>query len=63
MERAIEVELTTQIGTLQIAPVAIAVLIAYLAVSGSGLLMGLTNRARKPAAASTKPATKSATRD
>ena len=31
--------LTTQIGTLQIAPVAIAVLTAYLAVSGSGVLM------------------------
>ena len=42
--------LTTQIGTLQIAPVAIAVLTAYLAVSGSGLLMTLANRARKPAA-------------
>jgi H+/Cl- antiporter ClcA len=42
--------LTTQIGTLQIAPVAIAVLTAYLAVSGSGLLMALANRARKPAA-------------
>ncbi len=42
--------LTTQIGTLQIAPVAIAVLTAYLAVSGSGLLMGLANRTRKPAA-------------
>ena len=33
--------LTTQIGTLQIAPVAIAVLTAYLAVSGSGLAHGL----------------------
>ncbi len=42
--------LTTQIGTLQIAPGAIAVLTAYLAVSGSGLLMALANRARKPAA-------------
>ncbi len=31
--------LTTQIGTLQIAPVAIAVLTAYLAVSGTGTLM------------------------
>jgi H+/Cl- antiporter ClcA len=42
--------LTTQIGTLQIAPVAIAVLTAYLAVSGTGTLMALANRARKPAA-------------
>ncbi len=42
--------LTTQIGTLQIAPVAIAVLSAYLAVSGTGTLMALSNRARKPAA-------------
>lgn len=41
--------LTTQIGTLQIAPVAIAVLTAYLAVSGTGTLMALANRARKPA--------------
>jgi H+/Cl- antiporter ClcA len=45
--------LTTQVGTLQIAPVAIAVLTAYLAVSGTGALMALANRAR-PA---TKPAT------
>ena len=42
--------LTTQIGTLQMAPVAIAVLTAYLALSGSGLLRGLASRARKPAA-------------
>ena len=55
--------LTTQIGTLQIAPVAIAVLTGYLAVSGSGLLMRLANRARKPAAAGAKPATESAPRD
>ncbi len=54
--------LTTQIGTLQIAPVAIAVLTAYLAVSGSGLLMGLANRARKPAAARTQAAPESSTR-
>ena len=46
--------LTTQIGTLQIAPVAIAVLTGYLAVSGSGLLMALANRARKPAASSAR---------
>jgi hypothetical protein len=52
--------LTTQIGTLQIAPVAIAVLSGYLAVSGSGLLVSLANRARKPAAAGAKPATESA---
>ena len=52
--------LTTQIGTLQIAPVAIAVLTGYLAVSGSGLLMSLANRARKPAAGSAKPARSSA---
>ncbi len=36
--------LTTQIGTLQIAPVAVAVLTAYLAVSGSGALMSLARR-------------------
>ena len=48
--------LTTQIGTLQTAPVAIAVISAYLAVSGTGTLMALANRARKPAGPSTKPA-------
>ena len=52
--------ITTQIGALQIAPVAIAVLTAYLAVSGSGLLIALAHRARKPAASKAKPATKSA---
>jgi H+/Cl- antiporter ClcA len=36
--------LTTQIGTLQLAPVAIAVLTAYLAVSGTGTLMALARR-------------------
>src|SRR5215468_6758609 len=41
--------LTTQIGTLQLAPVAIAVLTAYLAVSGSGALMALARKGRKPA--------------
>jgi len=41
--------LTTQIGTLQLAPVVIAVLTSYLAVSGSGVLMALTRKARKPA--------------
>ncbi len=38
--------LTTQIGTLQIAPVVIAVLTSYLAVSGSGLLMSLARKRR-----------------
>jgi H+/Cl- antiporter ClcA len=51
--------LTTQIGTLQTAPVAIAVITAYLAVSGSGELMALAKRARKPPA-SPKPATPTA---
>ncbi len=51
--------LTTQIGTLQIAPVAIAVISAYLAVSGSGLLLALANRARKSATPAGKPATES----
>ena len=41
--------LTTQIGTLQIAPVAVAVLTAYLAVSGSGALMSLARKRDKPA--------------
>jgi H+/Cl- antiporter ClcA len=48
--------LTTQIGTLQIAPVAIAVLTAYLAVSGTGTLMALAKRAGKAAGPATKPA-------
>ncbi len=39
--------LTTQIGTLQTAPIAIAVLTAYLAVSGSGVLVALARR-RQP---------------
>jgi H+/Cl- antiporter ClcA len=42
--------LTTQIGTLATAPVAIAVLTAYLAVSGTGTLTALVSRGRKPAA-------------
>jgi H+/Cl- antiporter ClcA len=46
--------LTTQIGTLQIAPVAIAVLTAYLAVSGTGTLMRLAARGRSRAG--TQPA-------
>jgi H+/Cl- antiporter ClcA len=52
--------LTTQIGTLQMAPVAIAVLTAYLALSGSGLLAGLASRTRKPATSTASPATGSA---
>jgi H+/Cl- antiporter ClcA len=40
--------LTTQIGTLQLAPVAIAVVTAYLAVSGSGVLAALVRKGRKP---------------
>jgi len=48
--------LTTQIGALQTAPVAIAVLTAYLAVSGTGTLMALANRARKPAGSNAEPA-------
>ena len=47
--------LTTQIGTLQIAPVAVAVLTAYLAVSGSGELMSLARKRGKPAHATTPP--------
>ena len=41
--------LTTQIGTLQTAPVAVAVLTAYLAVSGSGELMSLARKRGKHA--------------
>lgn len=41
--------LTTQVGTLQTAPIAISVLTAYLAVSGSGALIALARRANKPA--------------
>jgi H+/Cl- antiporter ClcA len=52
--------LTTQIGTLQTAPVAIAVLTAYLAVSGTGTLTALAQRAGKPARPSTEPARSSA---
>ncbi len=40
--------LTTQIGTLQLVPVAVAVITAYLAVSGSGLLIALARRQPKP---------------
>jgi H+/Cl- antiporter ClcA len=47
--------LTTQVGTLQIAPVAIAVLTSYLAVSGSGTLMALARRGRTAASSRTRP--------
>jgi H+/Cl- antiporter ClcA len=43
--------LATQIGTLQLAPVAIAVLTAYLAVTGTGTLLALARRARAGAGA------------
>ena len=43
--------LTTQIGTLQMAPVTVAVLTSYLAVSGSGVLMSLARKRGEPAAA------------
>jgi hypothetical protein len=49
------VALTTQIGALETAPVAIAVLTSYLAVSGSGTLRALAQRAAKPAGPSSKP--------
>jgi H+/Cl- antiporter ClcA len=52
--------LTTQIGTLQIAPVAIAVLTAYLAVSGTGTLTALANRARNDTSPTPKPTRPSA---
>ena len=42
--------ITTQIGAIQTAPITIAVITAYLAVSGSGLLIALAQRQRKPAA-------------
>jgi hypothetical protein len=50
------VALTTQIGALQLAPVAIAVLTSYLAVSGSGALMALARKASKPARPVSQPA-------
>ena len=53
--------LSTQIGTLQIAPVAIAVLTAYLAVSGTGTLMALANRAHRPTGPSATSAPEPAT--
>ncbi len=46
----------------QIAPVAIAVMTADLAVSGSGLLMAMADRGSKPPAAGAKPATESGPR-
>ncbi len=42
--------LTTQIGTLETAPVAIAVLTAYLAVSGTGTVMALVRKGQQKAA-------------
>ena len=45
--------LTTQIGTLQTAPVAIAVLTAYIAVSGSGVLTSLARKRGKRAHSTT----------
>jgi H+/Cl- antiporter ClcA len=48
--------LTTQVASVEIAPIAIAVLTAYLAVSGTGLLRELATRASKPAGPSTRPA-------
>jgi len=41
------VAVTTHIGTLQLAPVAVAVLTAYLAVSGSGALLALRHKGHK----------------
>jgi chloride channel protein, CIC family len=41
--------ITIQIGALQLAPVAIAVITAYLAVTGSGALMALARNGHKPA--------------
>jgi H+/Cl- antiporter ClcA len=46
--------LATQIGTLQLAPVAIAVLTAHLAVSGSGALMALARKKCQPATSSVR---------
>jgi H+/Cl- antiporter ClcA len=48
--------LATQIGTLQIVPVAIAVITSYLAVSGTGTLVALARRARKPGHTATSEA-------
>jgi len=45
----IETASRDEIGALQLAPVAIAVLTSYLTVSGSGALMALARKARKPA--------------
>jgi H+/Cl- antiporter ClcA len=47
---------TTQVGALQLAPVTIAVLTSYLAVSGSGVLMALARKAQKPASRPASPA-------
>ena len=45
--------ITTQIGALQVAPVTIAVLTAYLAVSGTGVLAALARRQAKPTTSNT----------
>ncbi len=41
--------LTTQVGTLQVAPVGVAVITAYLAVTGTGTLAALARRGREQA--------------
>ena len=47
--------LITQIGTLQSAPVAVAVLTAYLALSGTGTLMALINKGKQAASSDAQP--------
>jgi H+/Cl- antiporter ClcA len=47
---------TTEIGTLQLAPVIVAVVTSYLAISGTGTLMALARGARKSPGPETKPA-------
>ncbi|WP_170284546.1 chloride channel protein [Kribbella amoyensis] len=47
--------LTTQIGVLQLAPVAVAVLSSYLAVTGSGALAALMQKGQKPVSTSPQP--------
>jgi H+/Cl- antiporter ClcA len=54
----IMVALTTQVGTLQLAPVAIAVLTAYLGVSGSGALSALARKGRAAAPSASDAASK-----
>jgi chloride channel protein, CIC family len=50
------VVLVTQIGTLETAPVAMAVLTAYLAVSGSGTLMALIKKGKEGTHSDEEPA-------